>query len=132
LSVVGIVSDLEAFPFWFRDIALTPLREVAELNERVTISRPVVIAVPVNKDTNGGKTNISTNDEVSGEDPWGDDGLVATKLRKKSILLFSGRLVHDLWVGRVEGEGGGWEAVGDQVDPEELDGVETVRDTEDG
>lgn len=60
----------------------------------------------------GGGANICANDHVAEEEPAGDEGLVA----------LAGLALHDVVVGGVEGEGGGGQAVGDEVDPEELDG----------
>ena len=48
------------------------------------------------------------------------------------ILLSSGFFLHDVWVWRVEGESRRGEAVGDQVDPEQLHGVESVGQSEEG
>lgn len=100
--------------------ALTPVGQLAEGNETVAIAGPVVTDVPVGEDQNSGQTNISTDNEVSDKNGRGDDGLIVS----------SGGLVHDFWVRRVEGEGGGWETISDEVDPKELDGVETIWNTQ--
>jgi len=52
--------------------------------------------------------------------PWGDE----------LVVCAARGLAHDVGVGRVESEGGGGRAVGDQVDPEELDRDEALGEAE--
>ena len=66
---------------------------------------------------NSGEPNISTNHEIAEEEPAGDEG----------VLDVSRRLVHDVDVRGIEAKGCGWETIGDKVDPEELDGDESLR-----
>ena len=67
---------------------------------------------------NSGKTDVTTNDKVSEEQPARDEG----------VLDVTRRLVHDVNVRRVEAKGSGRETVGDQVDPEKLDRNESFRE----
>lgn len=69
-----------------------------------------------------GESDVATDGAVSEEQPVGDE----------SIAAGSWLLVHDVEIGWVEGESGGWETVGDEVDPEELDWNESFWDTESG
>jgi len=90
LSVFTIVGNLGASPT-FRD-TFTPISKLSKFDKSVTITSPVIIAVPVNEDSNSGKTDICTNNEITSEDPWGNNG----------FIVFSGRFVHDFWIRRVE------------------------------
>jgi len=114
LSVLSKVGSLEGCVS-----AFTPVGQLAEGHKSVAISRPVVANVPVDEDTDSGQTNIGTDNEVTDENRRSDNWFIVS----------SGRLVHDIWVRRVEGKGGGWETVSDEIDPEELDGVETIGNT---
>jgi len=100
--------------------AFTPVGQLAEGNESVTIAGPVVTSVPVSEDQDSSQTDISTDNEVSDKNGRSDDGFIVS----------SGGLVHDIWVRRVEGEGGGRETISDEINPKELDGIETIGDTQ--
>lgn len=65
--------------------ALTPVGKLAEFNQGVSITCPVIIKVPVSEDSDSGKTNIGTNDSVSEEDPRSDDRFIARKKFSKTI-----------------------------------------------
>ena len=77
---------------------------------------------PVGRGTNGGSTNIDTNDHVSEEQPGSDEGLVGSP----------GWFVHDVEVGGVEGESSGGQAVSDEVHPQQLDGDQSLGEAESG
>merc|ERR1711962_796620 len=77
---------------------------------------------PVGGTSDSGSTDVDTNGHVSEEEPWGDEGLIGR----------TGLLVHDIKVGRVEGQGGGGQTVSDKVDPQQLDGDEGLGQTEGG
>merc|ERR1719222_931280 len=77
---------------------------------------------PVGGGTNGGSTDISTNDHVSEEQPGSDEGLVGSP----------GLFVHDVQVGRVEGESSGGQTVSDEVHPQQLHGDQSLGETESG
>lgn len=62
----------------------------------MSISRPVIPDVPVYKDSNGGKTNIKTYDQVSDKDPSSND-----------LFIMSSRfLFHAERIRRVERKSG--------------------------
>jgi hypothetical protein len=65
------------------------------------------------------KPNISTNDKIAEEEPARDEG----------VLDMARGLVHDVDVRGVEAESRGRETVCDEVDPEELDGNESLGKT---
>ena len=73
--------------------------------------------VPPGGSTDSGGSDIAADAHVAEEQPAGDEGLLGG----------ARRLVHDVQVGRVEAEGGGREAVSDQVHPEQLDGDQSLR-----
>ena len=62
--------------------------------------------------TDGGGADVGADGHVAEEEPAGDEAFVGA----------ARRLVHDVQVGRVEAQGRGRQTVGDQVDPEQLDG----------
>ena len=99
------VVDLEVSPLG----ALGPVAKLLEGDKGVTITS-LSVAVPPHKDSNGCKTDVHTNDHVAEEDPVGDEVVIA----------LSGRLLHNVTVGWVEGECGSRGSISDQVDPEEL------------
>ena len=68
----------------------------------------------------GGKAYIPSNNEVAEEEPAGNEG----------VLDVTRGLVHDVNVGGIEAEGRSRESVCDQVDPEQLDWDEGLRETE--
>ena len=70
--------------------------------------------------SNSGHTHIYPNDEVAEEEPTGDQW----------VLDGAGRLVHDVYLWRVEAQGCGWETVSDKVDPEQLDWDECLRQSQ--
>merc|ERR1711887_229415 len=75
---------------------------------------------PVAGSSDSGSADVDTNGHVPEEQPGGDEGLVAA----------TGGLVHDVQVRGVEGEGGGGQAVSDEVHPEQLDGDESLWEAE--
>jgi hypothetical protein len=48
---------------------MTPLGKLFKSNDRVSIISPVIEAIPVDENTNGGNPYIKTNDEISEEGP---------------------------------------------------------------
>lgn len=52
--------------------------------------------------------------------------------RDERIVLVTRGLVHDIFVRRIESEGGGGETVGDKVDPEQLHWDERLGKTQRG
>ena len=69
-----------------------------------------------------GEPNVSTNHKIAEEEPAGDEG----------VFDVSRGLIHDVDIRGIKAEGRGREAVGDKVDPEELDRNESFRQTEGG
>lgn len=69
--------------------------------------------------SDSGKANVASNDKIAEEEPAGD----------KRIFDVARGLVHDVNVGRVEAKGCCRETVGDQVDPEKLNGNESLGKT---
>ena len=63
---------------------------------------------------NSGHAHIHPDDEVAEEEPAGDEG----------VLDRARRLLHDVHLWRVEPEGSGWQSIGDQVHPQQLDWYE--------
>merc|ERR550539_1534517 len=106
---------LEAF---WRSVALHVVGELPEGH----LGTGGVQEEPVGGGTNGSSTDISTNDHVSEEQPGSDEGLVGSP----------GWFVHDVQVGGVEGESSGGQTVSDQVDPQQLDGDESLGEAESG
>jgi len=86
----------------------------------MSISGPVIFGVPISENANSGQTDVSSNDAISEKHPRCDNWLIVR----------SWRFIHDIWIGRVERQGGGWEAVSDEVDPQQLNAVEPVWDAE--
>lgn len=74
---------------------------------------------PPRSRTNCGKPHVYTNGHIPEEEPSRDEG------------VFDGawRFSHDVQVGRVEAESSGWEAIGHQVHPEQLDWDQSLRQT---
>ena len=67
---------------------------------------------PPGGSTDGGGADITADSHVTEEEPAADEGLSrATR-----------RLLHDVQIGWVEAEGGGGQAIRDQVNPEQLYG----------
>lgn len=60
----------------------------------------------------GGDSDVDTNDHVAEEQPFTNERLAAVAWRHP----------HDRVVWRVETKRSGWQTVGDEVDPKELDG----------
>jgi len=85
ICVITIVSNLESDPIL---TTFSPVGKLAELNQCVTVTSPVVEAVPVNKDTDGGDTHIGTNDEVTSEDPRSNNSFI-TKILEQNITIFT-------------------------------------------
>merc|ERR1712066_1058108 len=81
-----------------------------------------IVEEPPTGGTNSGGTDIHTDGHVPEEQPGGDQGLVGA----------TGRLVHDVEIRRVEGEGGGGQTVSDQVDPEKLNRDQGLRQAKGG
>ena len=46
----------------------------------MTITSPIIIAVPIDEYDNCSKTDIGTDDKISGEDPWGNNRFITIKL----------------------------------------------------
>lgn len=63
-----------------------------------------------------GEADVGADDEVAEEQPATDEGLVT--LTRATL--------HDVVIRRVERQGGGGETVGDEVDPEELNGDKSL------
>lgn len=78
--------------------------------------------IPPDEDSDGSATDIHTDDHVSEEDPLGDEVVVA----------LSRLLSHDVRIGWIERQGGSRGTICNQVYPEKLDGVESLRDTKHG
>lgn len=72
MSVLAIVTNAEVLPV----SAFTPVGKLAEFNQRVSITGPVVGSVPVSEDSDSGKTNVGTDNAVSEEDPRGNDRFI--------------------------------------------------------
>mmetsp|Transcript_9831 Transcript_9831/g.22447 ORF Transcript_9831/g.22447 Transcript_9831/m.22447 type:complete len:220 (-) Transcript_9831:2458-3117(-) len=64
--------------------------------------------------------HVDARHQIPGEHPPVNELLVSPARRER----------HDSWLCGVEGEGGGGEAVGDEVDPEEGDGAEHLGEAE--
>mmetsp|Transcript_9814 Transcript_9814/g.26682 ORF Transcript_9814/g.26682 Transcript_9814/m.26682 type:complete len:384 (+) Transcript_9814:266-1417(+) len=90
--------------------ALSPVRELVKGDKGVTILGPVIVEIPIHKDAHCGESHVRAHHHVPEEDP-GCYELVVARAR---------RLAHDVLVRRVEAKGGGWGAIGDEVDPEQL------------
>jgi len=65
-------------------------------------------------------TLLTANDHVSEEQPSGDEGLLGG----------TGKPAHDVQVGGVEAQGGGGQTVSHQVDPQQLDGDQSLGETQ--
>ena len=65
-------------------------------------------------------TQLTSNGQVSEEEPARDEGL----------LCVAGHLLHDVQIWGVEAEGSGGEAVRHQVDPEQLNWDQSLRETQ--
>lgn len=68
------------------------------------------------------KAGLTSDDEVTEEQPVGDERLLGGAWRTQ----------HDVQVWGVEAQSGGGEAVGDQVDPQQLDRDEGLRHPQSG
>lgn len=101
--------------------ALGPVPESVEGDQRVLVCGPAVVEVPVEEDADGAHADVDAGGEVSDHEEAVDD----------AVVLVSGRADHDVRVSGVEAERHGRKAVGHQVDPEQLDGVEAVGEAED-
>merc|ERR1719273_823685 len=75
-----------------------------------------VVHEPVGGAADSRHADVDADSHVPEEQPWGDEGFVRG----------TGRFVHDVKIGRVEGECGGRQTVSDQVDPEKLNGNESL------
>jgi hypothetical protein len=75
---------------------MTPLGKLFKSNDRVSIVSPVIEAIPVDENTNGGNTYIKTNDEISEEGPVIYKWFITLLLRIK--LLFSRWFFHDIGI----------------------------------
>mmetsp|Transcript_9492 Transcript_9492/g.19197 ORF Transcript_9492/g.19197 Transcript_9492/m.19197 type:complete len:511 (+) Transcript_9492:483-2015(+) len=100
--------------------ALAPVGELAVGDERVRILGPIVPHVPIDEDADGGEADVNADDHVAEEDPRRDELIVGV----------ARRLLHDVGVGRVEAERGGGRPIGDEVDPEQLQRDEALRQSE--
>ena len=74
----------------------------------------VVDEEPPGGSTDRGAADVDPDGHVAEEQPGADERLASA----------TGRLVHDVKVGRVEPKGGGGEAVSDEVHPQQLYGDE--------
>merc|ERR1719483_896572 len=81
-----------------------------------------VIQKPIGGATDSGNTDVDTNHHVTEKQPLCDQS------------LFGGPwwFVHDVQVRGVEPEGGGGQAIGDQVDPQKLYGNQSLGQTKSG
>lgn len=52
--------------------------------------------------------------------------------RDETLISLAGGLVHDVEVRGVEAKGSGGQTVSDQVDPQKLDGDQSLRETQSG
>jgi len=77
----------------------------------------VVHSEPPGGSTDRRRSDVAADRHVAEEEPVADERLPGA----------ARRLVHDLEVGRIEAESGGWETVRNQVDPEQLDGDQSFR-----
>lgn len=110
------VSNREVSP----RAALTPVSESTEFDQRMVITSPIVGGVVVGEDENGGDTNVRADDQISEEH----------KSRDQGFIVSSGGLEHAVRISRVERESGSRETISNEVNPEELDGVEAIRNSE--
>ena len=60
--------------------ALRPVGQLAEGNETVTITGPVVTSVPVSEDQNSGQTNIGTDKEISNENTRSNNRFITIEI----------------------------------------------------
>ena len=77
------------------------------MSQCMAITSPVVAEVVVNKDEDGCQSNVGAYNTVAKEDPLSDDGLI----------VFTGRFLHDVRVGWVEGQSSSRESISDEIDP---------------
>mmetsp|Transcript_31498 Transcript_31498/g.100343 ORF Transcript_31498/g.100343 Transcript_31498/m.100343 type:complete len:747 (+) Transcript_31498:177-2417(+) len=89
---------------------LAPSQQLAHGHQAVLIRGRSVEAIPINKDTDRGEAHIQADHHVAEEDPAGD----------QVVVLASRRLLHHVQIGRVEAESRGRQAIGHEVDPEQL------------
>lgn len=75
-----------------------------------------------NHTSNHSRAKHTSNGQISEEEPARDEGL----------LWVAGGFVHDVQVWGVEAQGGGWQAVGHQVHPEQLHWDQSLREPQDG
>jgi hypothetical protein len=115
-----IFKDGAVDTFKFRGTAQA-LREVGQLVPGKCWSIGSVQEPPGSRE-HGSESDVTTNSAVSEQQPVGDQNVVGA----------SWFFVHDIQIRWVEGESGGWETIGDQVDPEELDWDEGFWDAEGG
>jgi len=73
--------------------------------------------VPPSGRPDGGSSDVQADDHVTEKEPGRDE-----RFLRRPRLLF-----HDVQVGRVEAQRGGRQTVGDQVDPQQLDGNQRFR-----
>jgi hypothetical protein len=74
------------------------------------------------KGADGGRAHVAAGDDVPEEGEGGDEGIGPA----------AGWAAHVGWVGRVEAKRGGGRAVGDEVDPEQVEGAENLGKAEEG
>jgi len=87
-----IIINAEFSPIF----AFGPVSELVQGDDRMRVIGPVIEAIPINKDSHGGNSNIQSDDQISDKDPTSDD----------LFIMFSGRFFHAFRVRRVKGKGG--------------------------
>ena len=95
--------------------ALSMSHQLGERHEGMAVGR-VVEHIPIHEDPHGGHAHVEADDDVAEEHEGRDESLVAR----------SRRLGHDVGLGRVEAQRGGWRSVGHQIHPEQLHGREAL------
>ena len=90
--------------------AITPIRELAEWNERMSISS-YCKDIPVDENTNSSTAYISSDNAVSKQDPSAN----------QIVILLSWRVLHDVYIWWIETKGSSWWSISDEVHPEQLD-----------
>ena len=110
--------NCESFPI----LALGPVPELIQCHQLVLILRPIIVAVPVNKDTNRGEPNIGSDCHIPEETLLINDALFTFKFNfmRNCKVRVPWRLIHDIWVGGIKTQSSSRKAVSDKAHPKKL------------
>lgn len=107
-QLVSMLAVQEKKGRWSHELPEADLRPILEEHEPPSVA------------ANGREADVGADHHVAEEEPATDQRLVPLTWRP----------LHDIVIRRVEAERSGWKPVGDQVDPQKLDGDERLRHAE--